>query len=335
MKKKIFFFLLLITGILISAGCGKYGEKDVVKDLSSKVNKANAYKLDGNLEIVNNDEVYNYNIEVSYKKDNYYKVSLTNVNNNHTQIILKNNDGVYVLTPSLNKSFKFQSDWPYSNSQIYLLSALLSDITNDNNRTFKETDNGYIFSTKVNYPNNKELIRQDIELSKKLKFKTVKVYNSKDVLCMTMKFNDIDYSPTFKKNYFELDTIMSSYTTDSDEVLETSNLDSSIYPLVVPTGTKLTSEEKLKKDSGERIILTFDGEKPFLLVEETANVEEEFTIIPTYGEPYQLMDTLGVMTNNSLTWTSNGIEYYIVSDVLSQNELIEVAQSINVLPTMK
>lgn len=72
--------------------------KDVVKDLDNKINKANAYKLDGNLEIVNNDEVYNYKIEVSYKKDNYYKVSLTNVNNNHTQVILKNNDGVYVMT---------------------------------------------------------------------------------------------------------------------------------------------------------------------------------------------------------------------------------------------
>lgn len=335
MKKKIFIFLVMILGAFLSTGCGKYGEKDVIKDLNNKINKADAYKLDGDLEIVNNDEVYNYNIEVSYKKDNFYKVSLTNVNNDHTQIILKNDDGVYVLTPSLNKSFKFQSDWPYSNSQIYLLSALLSDITSDDNRTFEETKNGYIFSTKVNYPNNKSLIRQEIELSKKLKVKTVKVYDSKDVLCMTMKFNNIDYSPTFKKNYFDLDTIMSTYSIDSSEVLETSSLDSSIYPLFVPTGTKLTSEEKLKKDVGERIILTFDGEKPFLLVEETANPEEEFTIIPTYGEPYQLMDSLGVMTDNSLTWTSNGIEYYLVSDVLSQDELIEVAQSINVLPTMK
>ena len=41
------------------------------------------------------------------------------------------------------------------------------------------------------------------------------------------------------------------------------------------------------------------------------------------------------MTDNSLSWTSNGIEYYIVSDVLNQNELVEVAQSINVVQTMK
>ena len=58
--------------------------------------KAKAYKLDGKLEIVNNEDVYNYDTEVSYKKDNYYKVLLTNKANDHTQIILKNDDGVYV-----------------------------------------------------------------------------------------------------------------------------------------------------------------------------------------------------------------------------------------------
>ena len=47
------------------------------------------------------------------------------------------------------------------------------------------------------------------------------------------------------------------------------------------------------------------------------------------------MDTIGVMTENSLSWTTGGIEYYLVSDVLNQNELVDIAQSINVLPTMK
>ena len=156
---------------------------------------------------------------------------------------------------------------------------------------------GYKFRTKVNYPNNRNLVNQEIELDKNLVFKIVKVYNSDGVVCMTMKFNKIDFSPKFGKEYFDLDNVMSTYSVDMDETVETSSLDDSIYPLVLPMGTKLTNEEKLKKDTGERIILTFEGEKPFLLVEETANIEDEFTIIPTYGEPYQLMDTLGVMTD--------------------------------------
>ena len=242
---------------------------------------------------------------------------------------------VLVLTPSLNKSFKFQSDWPYSNSQIYLLSALLNDIKNSDNRTFKKIDNGYIFSTNVNYPNNKKLVSQTIEIDKKLNIKEVKVYDSNNIIHMSMKFKSIDYSPTFKDNYFELETIMSTFSSSKEMFKSVMELDDSIYPLVIPSGTKLVSEEKVQKSDGERVIMTFDGEKPFILVEETANAENEFTIIPTYGEPFQLMDSLGVMTNNSLSWTSNGIEYYIISDVLKQDELIEIAQSINVLPTMK
>ena len=326
----VFFFCIFLL-----AGCGKYGEEDVVKDFSKKVEDAKAYYVEGTLELVNNDDVYHYNVEVAFKEENFYRVSLTNTSNDHTQVILKNEDGVYVVTPSLNKSFKFQSDWPYSNSQIYLLEAIVNDIKDDSERTFKETDSGYSFMTAVNYPNNRNLVKQKIELTKKLKLKRVQVYNSDSVICMTMNFDSIDYSPTFKKNYFSLNTVMKTYASLDEEVEQTSNLDSSIYPLMVPSGTKLTNEERVEKDNGDRIIMTFDGEKPFLLVEETANVENEFTIIPTYGEPYQLMDTLGVMTNNSLNWTTNGIEYYLVSDVLNQHELVEVAQSIGVVQTMK
>ena len=330
--KKI--LLLFFFSIFLFAGCGKYGEKDVINDFSKKVDDAKAYYIDGTLEIVNNDNVYNYDVEVAYKEKNYYRVSLTNTSNNHTQVILKNDDGVYVVTPALNKSFKFQSDWPYSNSQIYLLGSLIQDIKDDDDRIFKETKDGYSFMTAVNYPNNRNLVKQKINLSKKLKLKKVQVYNSDSVICMTMEYKKIDYSPTFKKNYFSLNTVMKTYSVE-DTVEQTGVLEESIYPLMIPSGTRLTNEEKIDKGNGERIIMTFDGEKPFLLVEETANIENEFTVVPTYGEPYQLMDTLGVMTNNSLNWTTNGIEYYLVSDVLNQEELVEVAQSIGVVQTMK
>jgi len=81
--------------------------------------------------------------------------------------------------------------------------------------------------------------------------------------------------------------------------------------------------------------MTFDGEKPFLLVEETSSIEQEFSIIPTYGEPYLLIDTVGALTDSSISWSSNGIDYYIVSDVMSQNELVDIARSISIIPNSK
>ena len=332
MKKICVVFLIAL--VILTTGCGKKGEKDIVNDLEDKINKLKSYKMDGSLEIVNNDDVYNYDISSSYKKNDLYKISLTNTANDYEQIILKNDDGVYVLTPSLNKSFKFQSDWPNSNSQIYLLGSLIDDIKSDDDRKFTESKNSYTFEVDVHYPNNTKLKKQKIVFDKNLNLKSVKVLNKDNVPLMTFKVKDIDYSPTFNKKYFKVSEALK--TVKSNEKTEkTAAIDSTIYPLSLPDNTKLANEEKVDKTEGNRIIMTFEGDKPFLLVEESVSKEDEMTIVPTLGEPYMLMDTVGAMTDNSITWTSGGIEYYIVSDVMNQDELLEIARSINVIPTMK
>jgi outer membrane lipoprotein-sorting protein len=76
---------------------------DVLKNLANTVNKASSYYLEGSMEIMNNDDTYTYSVKVSYKKDNYYKVELTNTSNDHEQVILRNEDGVYVQTHKSTK----------------------------------------------------------------------------------------------------------------------------------------------------------------------------------------------------------------------------------------
>ena len=153
--KKIILFLVIC---LLVTGCGKVNKNDVVNKFKDNFNKSSGYKLSGELMVNNNDEVYNYDVEVFNKKKDYYKVILTNKNNDHTQVILKNKSGVYVLTPSLNKSFKFQSDWPYNNSQIYLLNSLINDIERDKKIVFSNEKDKYIIKTSVEYPNNSKLV---------------------------------------------------------------------------------------------------------------------------------------------------------------------------------
>ena len=119
--KKIF---IGIVSILLLCGCGKITEENIIKEFSNKLEKTKSYTLGGKMEIINNEEKMSYLINVSFLKDNYYKVVLVNENNNHEQIILRNDDGVYVITPSLNKSFKFQSEWPDNSSQAYILNSI-------------------------------------------------------------------------------------------------------------------------------------------------------------------------------------------------------------------
>ncbi len=118
------------------------------------------------------------------------------------------------------------------------------------------------------------------------------------------------------------------------ETNTTGKIEDALFPLYLPANTVLSNKEVIETTSGERVIMTFSGDSSFILVQENVSKEEEFTIIPSYGEPYLLIDTVGALTDTSYTWISSGIEYYIVSDVLSTNELLEVAKSINVVATL-
>ena len=93
MKKIISIITILM---LFVTGCGKYGEKEILRDLNKNIDNLKAYYLEGKMEIINNEDVYKYDVNVSYKADDFYRVSLKNESNNHEQIILKNEDGVYV-----------------------------------------------------------------------------------------------------------------------------------------------------------------------------------------------------------------------------------------------
>ena len=57
--------------------------------------------------------------------------------------------------------------------------------------------------------------------------------------------------------------------------------------------------------------------------------------IPVFGEPTILTDTVAAVSDGSVSWSSNGIDYYVVSDVMSDQELLDVARSVSVMPLGK
>ena len=354
MKNKLLF--LLIGGLFLLGGCGKATESDIIKDLTKNINNANSYYIEGTLEIVNNEDIYTYDVEVSYAKKDNYKVRLVNNVNNHEQIILRNSEGVYVVTPRINKSFKFQSDWPYNNSQVYLLVPILEDITSDDNRVFEEVKDGYKLTVAANYPNNPKLVKQEILLDKNSNIKSVTVIDKDGNKQISMNYKKIDFNSKFKDSYFDLKEIIDvkedsinneeNNTTDNSntenkdikdntKTEETSSIEDVIYPMYLPSNTHLSNKEKVTKDNGERLILTFDGDNPFMLIEETIAKEDEHLIVPTYGELELMASTVAIVNENSVNWIDNNIEYYVVSDKLSKQELLNIARSISVLPVSK
>lgn len=332
MKKKLVVFLFLICSIFLS-GCGKHTDSDIIKDFKKRINDSSAYHITGNLSMIMGEEEYKYNVEVSYKKKDNFRVRLINKVNNHEQIILKNDEGVYVLTPSIKKSFKFQSEWPYNNSQSYIMQSLVSDIESDKDTKLKRIKNEYVIETKANYSNNKELIRQRIYLDKKLNIKKVEVLNKEGKPFITMIYKNIDMNPTFNHNYFDLKTNLASKIKENTKTV--SKINDVLYPMYMPTNTSLEKQEKVDKTNGERVIMTFAGDKSFTLVQETMEKSDDNEVIPMYGEPEIMPDTVAAVGDSSITWNTNGIDYYIASNNMDSSELLSVAKSINTLPIGK
>ena len=330
--------IILLTGLILCilvTGCGKQSKEDVISDLSKKIDDVKAYNLTGQMEIMNNEDSYKYNVNVSFLKEDNYKVSMINNANNHEQVILKNNSGVYVLTPSLNKSFKFQSSWPYNNSQVYLLQSIMKDLKLDKEYTYEKKDGYHIFTNKVNYPNNKALTKQVVFIDEQLNIKEVQVLDETNKMMIKMVIDNVDFKATFADDYYNLDHNLNQTKTTPEETKTTASISDSLYPMYLPENTFLTSREEVGKENGQRVILTFEGDVPFTIIEETVDMTDEYLTVPTYGDLDILTDTVGVVGEKSISWVSNGIEYYITSEVASKDELIKISKSISVLPVMK
>lgn len=333
MRKKIICSLLTLC-LFIFTGCGSKNE-DIVAKLTKKIQKLDSYQIEGTLEVTNNETTYQYDIRADYEKEEKYKVSLKNKTNSHEQIILKNTEGVYVLTPSLNKSFKFQSEWPYNNSQSYLYQTILEDIKNDDKKTVETKDDGYIIKTTVNYSNNKELTNQKIYVDKKANITKVEVLNNNGIVKIRMNYTKTNLDAKFDKNYFDLSNNINISKKSEETKTTNAEIEDVIYPLYLPEKTYLKTQETVKTESGERIILTFAGESPFTLIEETANTNGDYMTIPVYGDLDFVNDSIGNITDQSVSWNSNGIEYYAVSNNLEKSELLQMVNSVNAITVGK
>lgn len=318
-------FLVVVFSLFMLVGCGK-NDENVVKEFENKVNSLDNYHLIGEMEIVNNEDKYNYTVDVTFKKGNYYKVSLTNKENNHEQIILKNDEGVYVVTPSINKSFKFQSEWPTNSSQSYVLETVLKDVLKDQDRKVGSTGSKYTITSKVNYPNNGDLKTQEITLGKDYLPNKVIVKNSSNIEVIKTVITKIDTKTKYDKEYFMLNNNIKESVENTDK--EASNtLESVVYPMYLPSGTKYSGEEVITNEDKERVILTYTGVKPFILIEEAQKRNDVHETTLVSGDVVQYGNVLGILTNTSLNWSSGGKEYYIIGESLTSDELLQIASS--------
>ncbi|OMP66796.1 LolA family protein [Domibacillus epiphyticus] len=320
MKKKWTGLLMVAVVLLVLSACGAPTKEDIVTEINEKAKNAAGYKAKAVLEIQAGKEKQSYNVDIWNKEHKYYRVHLSSVTNEHSQTILKNKSGIYVMTPSLGKSFKYENNWPENSSQSYLFESLAADIKADGEAGFKETDKYYVFETKTRYTNSSMLPRQQITFHKSdLTPAMVKVMDKEQKAVITVVFKKMDLKPTFAKGDFDRKKA-NKKTKETAGDVETEF--SVHYPIAV-NNSKLVDETKV----GDRVILTYDGDKPFTLIQKRAATPEGQSVVTASGDMADMGFAAGESADGSLTWVYNGVEFMLASDVMTHGEMATVAAS--------
>lgn len=328
MKKIYLVFTLMFAALL--AACGSLSQQDVVDKLTTNLDDAASYLASGQMTIDSDGQEFIYQVEVAFQQPDLYRVSMRNETTNNEQIILKNDEGVFVLTPALNKKFKFQSDWPLSSSQVYLYQSLLADILNDTGATFLADDSGYTFTTAANYHGNSDLASQTVRFCpEKLVPLSAQVMDTAGEVRMSMSFDEFNFNADMPEGFFDSETVMQqTVSTMGEGYVEMVDLASiELFPSL-PEGTSLTDRSHIELENGNRVILTFSGEQVFTIIQENAQARGDFSIEPVSGDLVFINGSIGALSHNSVTWINNGVEFFLVSDTLETDGLLSVAKSI-------
>ncbi|MEH7249958.1 outer membrane lipoprotein carrier protein LolA [Neobacillus niacini] len=330
MKKR---FLLVITGLLVIfllAACGSKSKDDVVKELNGKLNDLTGYKVDAKMTLKMGTDSQVYNVEIWHKDPTFYRVNLKNAEKDQSQMILRNKEGVFVLTPALKKSFKFQSDWPQNSSQAYLYESLIKDILEDKESKFTDTKDHYVFETKTRYQNNSMLPIQEIKLNKNdLSPAIVKVMDPDRNALVTVEFSKVKFNASFDDSDFDMKKNMTRADLNLPVMADSKDTAFTVKYPTADIDAELVDEKEVKLENGKRVVLTYEGEKSFTLVQEKVTVKEA-SATPTYvdGDLVDLGITIGAVSNGSITWTVDGVDYMIASNNLTEKELVEIARTV-------
>ncbi|GKU76169.1 outer membrane lipoprotein carrier protein LolA [Paenibacillus sp. L3-i20] len=267
MRRMIWTVAIVLCFSIVLSACGTKDAESVVKELDKVANNLESYQGSGTMTLHTGQQPLEYQVEVSYQQPQYYRIKLTNEEKGITQIVLRNDEGVFVLTPKLNKVFRFQSDWPQNQGQVYLYQTLIQSIIVDGSRSFAVNDDAYVFDVMANY-NNGSLARQKIWLNKSdLSPVQVEVSDTNASVLVDVKFDSFKFGQKFDKNVFETEANMNAAPPTSGENGE----EPTITTPEGQTDETVVPDDQAVEGEGKKNESAVDGE------EQSSGEEEEAT----------------------------------------------------------
>lgn len=321
MKK--FLICIMLASVVILVGCEKeVTSSTYLEGLVEYNTNLSSYYSEVELEITKNDDVITFDCEVYYLSPDYYKVVMKDNRTNNTQAIVKNDDGVFVLTPLLNKQFKFTSDWPLNSSHAYLYQSLIQNIVADDANDFIKTDNDYTITSNYSSNTNANLTKQKVTLSSDYKPLYCLVQDDSGNTLMKATYTSFVENYDLKVADFDCQTTTTTLRLEIGEGYTSVDI-LEVVPTYVVDGVSLAATVT----NDEYVMYNYEGDYSYTV---TCMYDEEDTTITdyrVYDELVLLTNGYGVMTENSITFYYGNVLVMVFSDTLDQETLISIADS--------
>ncbi len=299
--KKIISGILCCIFMLFITSCNN---KEEVTNLEANqaleyIDSLSSYELSCKMTINRDEKSINLDIDVSYLKPGYYKVCFNNSNGNK-QFIVKNDSGVFVLNPALNKEFKFDSDWPLNSTHAYLLEGIKNDIKSDSEYSYELSNNNVIINTKLNNQGKAKSLRFYYDLKNNKPVKAI-VFDESGKEIINVVFNSFIANKTINKELFSEKLVMDDNTPIKDTISEEeAEKVLSVTCGYIIDGASLNTQTH--KD--DCTILCYTGDVSYTVVVKKVDVFNELVFIDT-------ISTINYLENGLIVGNEIKSIYYI------------------------
>ena len=325
LKKK---YILIGIAILLIVGCiFVFKPSSFAKKADKVLSELTSYTLKGEMEINKGEDIKNYIMEVNYKKASekeYFKVSLFDKNLNQEQILLRNSEGVFVITPSLNQIFKFEGDWPLNSPKPYLVQTMF-DILKQESTITEKTKEGTLIKSDVTYPNNKAYKYEEILFDKDSKPISVHIFDEAQTMQLQILFSSVEYNNDINDQIF--DSPKDLDTSVSGSIVSAADLP--LYPVNVYNST-LKNQSTYEVNGQLRHILEYEGEKNFTITQTLKQVQKQTETVFKSGEMIDTVEMVGFYDGVSCLGYFQNLEMNVYSQELSVEEMMSVLSSLQV-----
>ncbi|MCL6443859.1 MAG: outer membrane lipoprotein carrier protein LolA, partial [Alicyclobacillus sp.] len=318
---------VLAVGLVIgvAAGCGLNGKSDMVSKLQTEQQQltTNNYTSTATMTVQMDNAAQTYHIQTWYESPDVYKIALGDANKNINQIIVHNQNGMFIVSPALQKVFRFNGNWAQNQGHIYLYDQILSQIIQSKDAKMTKQNGLYVFDVPMSSTND-VVTKEHVEIDARTMYpKRVILYDNQNKAVVTIDFKDFKTNVKFDAaNDFDPHKLVSEKTT---KPTMTRLVDFGYIEPDVTFGDKLSIWYPSSEDD---TLLRYAGDKSFTLDEwrPTSGVDGLLNaqLVDLFGVPAMYTGTNNV---HQLIWVNNGVEFALTSSKLSLDEMRDVAIS--------